>query len=264
MDRFFNHGTKWTRDELVVAFNLYFKIPFSKIGKKNPDVIELAVLLGRTPSSVSMKLGNFGRGDSELRRQGITGLGHGGRSEDEIWKEFDENPDELVCLSESILAKLKKRTVEGISGISSEAVFSTEGKERDALTRVRVNQSFFRKAVLASYGYKCCVTGIFMESLLVASHIKPWASDMKNGANPRNGLCLNAFHDRAFDSGLMTITQDYKIKFSDIIKAGKYMDTETGKRFFTDFEGTAIILPEKFLPGREFIEHHNKFVFIDT
>ena len=35
----------WTRDELIVAFNLYCKLPFGKIHNKNPAIIELAVLL---------------------------------------------------------------------------------------------------------------------------------------------------------------------------------------------------------------------------
>jgi putative restriction endonuclease len=256
------YGTKWTRDELIAAFNLYCKIPFARISKNNENIIELARLLGRTPSSVSMKLSNFARRDPELMERGIAGLGHVGKGEDEIWKEFGKNPDALVFLGEEIFAGLKNKTVEESSGIDMETLFPIEGMERDAVTKIRANQSFFRKAALVSYGYKCCVTGIYAGSLLIASHIKPWASDLKNGADPRNGLCLNAFHNRAFDSGLMTITQDYRIKFSEIIKTGKYMDAKVRKKFFADFEGKAIRLPDKFLPGREFIEYHNKFVFI--
>ena len=71
------------------------------------------------------------------------------------------------------------------------------------------------------------------------------------GANSGNGLCLNAMHGRAFDSGLMTITQDYEIKFSGIIKVGSYMDADIRKKFFADFEGKEIKLPEKIPSGRE-------------
>ena len=48
----------------------------------------------------------------------------------------------------------------------------------------------------------------------MASHIVPWATDSKNRLNPRNGLCLNAIHDRAFDRGILTITPDYKVILS--------------------------------------------------
>jgi putative restriction endonuclease len=40
---------KWTREELIIAFNLYCKIPFGKIHNRNPEIIELAKILGRTP-----------------------------------------------------------------------------------------------------------------------------------------------------------------------------------------------------------------------
>lgn len=49
----------WTREELILAFNLYLKIEFGKTLKGNPKVIALANILGRTPSSIGMRLGNF-------------------------------------------------------------------------------------------------------------------------------------------------------------------------------------------------------------
>lgn len=52
----------WTRDELLIAFNLYCRTPFGRLHRGNPDIIAMAELLGRTPSSVSMKLCNFARG----------------------------------------------------------------------------------------------------------------------------------------------------------------------------------------------------------
>ena len=33
--------------------------------------------------------------------------------------------------------------------------------------------------------------------------------------NPSNGLCLNLLHDKAFDRGLITITQDFQIQISN-------------------------------------------------
>lgn len=62
---------KWSKDETVLALALYCKIPFGKISKSHPQVIELAKLLGRTPAAVSMKMGNFGRFDEELAQKGI-------------------------------------------------------------------------------------------------------------------------------------------------------------------------------------------------
>jgi putative restriction endonuclease len=64
------YGTLWTRDEQILALYLYCQIPFKKTKANNPEVIKLANLLGRTPSSVARKLGNFGAFDPRLAAQG--------------------------------------------------------------------------------------------------------------------------------------------------------------------------------------------------
>jgi putative restriction endonuclease len=89
-----------------------------------------------------------------------------------------------------------------------------EGTDREAIIKARVYQNFFRSAILATYENRCCITGISIPEFLVASHIIPWSKDKKNRLNPHNGLCLNLLHDKAFDRGLITITEDYVIKLS--------------------------------------------------
>lgn len=49
----------WTREELILAFNLYFKIPYGQFNNRNKKVIELAKILGRTSGAVAYKLVNF-------------------------------------------------------------------------------------------------------------------------------------------------------------------------------------------------------------
>jgi putative restriction endonuclease len=49
----------WTREELILALNLYLKLPFGKLHSGNPEIIHLAYLLGRTPGSIAMRLNNF-------------------------------------------------------------------------------------------------------------------------------------------------------------------------------------------------------------
>jgi len=60
----------WTRDELILAINLYCKTPFGRIHVRNPEIIELAKLLDRTPGFVSYKLANFASIDPSLNRKG--------------------------------------------------------------------------------------------------------------------------------------------------------------------------------------------------
>src|SRR5437763_1724379 len=99
------YGTLWTRDEQILALYLYCQIPFKKTKTNNPEVIELANLLGRTPASVARKLGNFGAFDPLLAAQGITGLAHGSKADEAIWNEFRNDWERLVSESQKLLAK---------------------------------------------------------------------------------------------------------------------------------------------------------------
>jgi HNH endonuclease len=189
----------WTRAELVVAFNLYCKIPFGRIHNRNPEIIALARQIGRTPSALSWKLANFARLDPSVRGRNRSGATHGAASEQEVWDEFHGNWNELAYESERLLVRFgAKESLPKIEHLP-------RGSTRLSLIKARVNQGFFRSAVLASYDQCCCITGLDVPSLLNASHIVPWRVDEDNRTNPSNGLCLNALHDRAFDSGLITV-----------------------------------------------------------
>jgi len=243
----------WTREELIVAFNLYCKIPFGRIHIRNPQVIELARAIGRTPSAVSWKLANFARLDPALKKRNIAGATHGAQSEIEIWNEFNNNWEELSFESERLL--------EGMTGhVPADVDTFPEGRTREALVRTRINQGFFRAAVLAAYENRCCITGLSVVKLLNASHIVPWVTDVKNRTNPRNGLCLNAIHDRAFDCGLLTVTPELKVKLSPKIKK---VDADSAARdFIWRFDEAVISVPRRFTPDEDFLRFHNENVFV--
>src|SRR5258708_2851259 len=194
-------NNNWTREEHILAFNIYCQIPFRKIDMRNPRVAELARLVGRTIGSASKKLANFARLDPALKARGIRGLSHGAHGEEEVWNEFAAHPESLAFESEQLLAQRLHRPIEEVAEIDTRDL-PAEGIEREAVVRIRVNQSFFRRRIVSAYECRCCVTGLRVPELLVASHIIPWAEDVPNRLNPRNGLCLNALHDRAFDRGL--------------------------------------------------------------
>jgi len=248
---------KWTREELIIAFNLYCKIPFGKIHIHNPEIISLAKILDRTPSALSWKLANFARLDPFLQKKNIVGASHGSKLDTEIWNEFNNNWDKLAFESERLLAQKIGKSVEDISEIEISDLPKT-GKERETTVKVRVNQNFFRKTVLAAYSFKCCITGLDVPELLNASHIIPWSKDEVNRMNPRNGLCLNAIHDRAFDRGFLTITPELTIKVSKSLKQFK---NDAVQDFLLKYDGLAITLPNRFIPDIAFLKYHNKNVF---
>jgi putative restriction endonuclease len=251
-------SNKWTREELIIAFNLYCKIPFGKIHLHNPEIISLAEILGRTPSAVSWKLANLASLDPSLKKRNIAGASHGSKLDAEVWNEFVDDWDRLAFESEKLLAQKVGRQVEEISEVE---IFDLPkaGKERDAVVKIRVNQSFFRRAVLAAYNFQCCITGLEIPELLNASHIIPWSKDKENQVNPRNGLCLNAIHDRAFDRYLMTVTPEFVVKVSKSVK--KANASGAVKDFLLRFDGAEINRPARFLPDPKFLKYHNRMFF---
>jgi putative restriction endonuclease len=247
----------WTKDQTIIALNLYCKIPFNKVSSNHPDIIRIAKIIGRTPNSVKMKIGNFGSFDPELKRRGIVGLGNTSKMDKIVWDEFNSDWYNLAYESELLISKFTKQPIEKVADIN---LFDIPlGKERDTLIKQRVNQSFFRSTILSSYNLKCCITGLTVSDLLVASHIRPWAKDEKNRLNPHNGLCLNSIHDKAFDKGYITVTPEYKIKISkhliDLKRENAVVD------LFLKYDGQSIILPDKFLPSKEFLDYHYSEIF---
>jgi predicted restriction endonuclease len=243
----------WTREELVVAFNLYCKIPFGRIHTRNPAVIELARAIGRTPSAVSWKLANFARLDPALRKRSVMGATHGSKSEVEIWNEFRKDWERLAFESERLLAQITNHEPQ------PDAAHFPEGRTKAAVIRARINQGFFRAAILASYGARCCITGLRIQELLVASHIVPWSVDVKNRTNPTNGLCLNAIHDRSFDCGLITVTPNLRVRVSPSAK--RYSDDAATRELLLRYDDTTISLPRHFPPDVSFLQFHNDNIF---
>ncbi|MBS4001347.1 MAG: HNH endonuclease [Desulfobulbaceae bacterium] len=249
----------WTREETIIAFNVYCKIPFKTSSKSNPTIIKYANILGRSPSALNMKVGNFGRLDPELKKQGIVGLSHGSKMEEEVWNEFNDNWEKLAYESELLIAQFANKPIEVISDIDTEDFIFNVGLERETLVKQRVNQSFFRSTVLSSYNSRCCITGLSITEFLVASHIIPWSRDKENRLNPRNGLCLNNLHDRAFDRGYITIKPDYSVRISNAFNL--FENDNSVKDFFKKYENQRIHLPDKFLPSKEFLDYHYQNIF---
>lgn len=247
----------WTREELIMAINLYCKTPFGRLHNRNPEIIELSKLIGRTASSLAYKLVNFASLDPSLKARGIKGASNASKLDKEVWDEFYHNWNVLPYESEKLLAKLKRSSIEKLNNISEEEL-PREGKMREQWVKLRVNQAFFRRTVMSAYNNSCCITGINKPELLVAGHIMKWSLDEKNRLNPRNGLALNTLHDKAFELGLITITPEFVIKISSTLKKDKNQSIIDN---FHQFENQNIILPSKFRPDPEFLDNHFKNIF---
>jgi len=251
---------RWTKQQLKLAFHLYCQLPFGKLHKGNHEIIELADLIGRTPSALSMKLCNIASIDPVITNSGRKGLGNASALDREIWNEFHANWDQLT--TECLRIHEQLRTQKGLprEAVQTDgALQDFTGETRQAVTDQRIRQQFFRRAVLSSYHDRCCMSGLSEPRLLIASHIVPWSKDKKNRLNPRNGLCLSALHDKAFDRGLISLDDDFCVIISKDLaqRNDKFMH-----KFFFSLAGQRITLPERFTPDRTFLEHHRKDVFL--
>lgn len=249
----------WTREELVLALNLYFKLPFGKLHTGTLEIKELAAIVGRTVSSVAMRLNNFASLDPYHLNRGIGGLKNVSKGCVVIWGEFITNREELMFEAENILAKRENKSIEIKYKSLFDEIPSMVGEERMSFIKTRINQSVFRQFVLANYNYSCAISGINATDLLVASHIIPWAVNVGERLNPENGLCLSAIHDRAFDKGLIGVDLDHKILISSELK--QFSKEPFYNAQFGQFENKPLKKPGKYLPRKEFIEFHLNHVF---
>lgn len=242
----------WTREEEIIVLKLYCEIPFKNSSKTHPKVIEIAKL-NRSPSSVNMKIGNFGSFDVNLKQKGIVGLTNASKLDAAIWNEFNNNWDKLTFEYENIVTTFKEKDDE-------KEIIIPKGKERMTFVKQRVNQSFFRNAVLSSYNNACCITGLSTSQMLVASHIKPRSdSNDSEKTNPTNGLCLNGLHDKAFDKGFLTVDENYIVHISNDIT--DVVNGETVERYFKFYDNKKIIMPDRFLPNIEYLQYHNDKIY---
>jgi putative restriction endonuclease len=124
----------WTREQTIVALNLYCKIPFNRVVSNHPDIIRIAKIIGRTPNSVKMKIGNFGSFDPELKKRGIIGLGNTSKLDKLVWDEFNNDWTNFAYESELLISKFTTQPMEELAEIDMN--FIPVGREREAIRLV--------------------------------------------------------------------------------------------------------------------------------
>lgn len=255
-------SNNWTREQLLIAINLYCQLPFGKFHQGNPLIIATAAKIGRTPSALAMKLSNLASLDPDITGSGRKGLAGASQLDRAIWAEFSANPDQVGYDSQVMVDQLAQQEASLMPLSSDEAstAITADYYADNTLsqTKVRVKQAFFRKAVLSSYQGRCCITGLAEPKLLVASHIVPWRENAQQRLNPANGLCLSVLHDKAYDQGLLTVTPDFLIRVSPRLFADQ---SDLAKDYLWQLHGKPITLPQKFMPNPEFLAYHAEHIF---
>jgi len=249
----------WTKEDLIIAFNLYCKIPYGTFHGRNPRIIELARIIGRTPNALALKLSNFASFDPYHKARGVKGLQNAGKLDREVWEEFTGNWEKSIYESERILAVKEKTSIEKKYKFQLDKSGDKKGESIVREIKTRVNQTFFRNLILSIYNFKCAVSGIDIPDLLIASHIVPWSVSEKERLNPQNGLCLSPLYDKCFDQGYVTITGDYRIKLSKELKGR--LGKACYSQHFECYRDALITLPDRFLPDPDFLDFHHRNIF---
>ncbi|WP_075997948.1 HNH endonuclease [Salaquimonas pukyongi] len=239
----------WTREEIEEAIRLYLVTPFGKIHSSNPEIIDLSHQIGRTPSAVALKLANLASIDETLNRRGMA---NASRLDKDVWKSFFDT----LAESAAMLPKADTRVSHSRGfGDNKQEVFESDarlGTDTKRVVSVRQGQQFFRDMILASYDFKCAITGIEQQELLVAGHIRPWSVDHRNRMNPRNGICLNRLHDKAFEAHLIAIEDDGKILYSRrLLPEARDKLTNMNKTGYISF-------PSRFRPDLGLLREHRE------
>lgn len=255
----------WSREELLVLCNLYEKIPFGQFHSRNPVLIAVAERMGRTPASISMKLGNLGSLDARLHERGIKGLSGASALDRTVWAEFHSQRNTLAPESQALLNQLMAGTPDAEVVVVPEAgvrirKVPSGGSTATREVAVRLGQDYFRDVVLNHYGRRCAVTGLAIEPLLIASHIVPWSVREDSRYDERNGIALNALHDKAFDRGLITFDAELRLVCAPSLR-DHFADATVGQHFKA-YEGKPLAVPaEAAGPKPEYLEWHRAEVF---
>ena len=147
----------WTRDELILALDLYVRFKGNPPGKGSAEIIGLSAILNRlsgstaagrsdfrNPNGVYMKLMNFRRFDPLYQAQGKSGLVRGNKLEEVVWGDFAYDAQRLARTAEAIKANLEVAA-------DDEGQFDgiEEAEEGRILTRAHLVRERSRKLVEA-------------------------------------------------------------------------------------------------------------------
>jgi putative restriction endonuclease len=246
---------KWSREETLLAFSIYCRTPFGRLHARNPEIIDAASRIGRTPNALAMKCCNLASFDPDLASRGIRGLSKASSLDKQVWTEFTLAPEDTAFEAETVFSQVMQQNLRAELNVRWEDV---RGIDRQAMTKVRVNQHFFRTMIIAGYRGRCAICHLPLSQLLVASHIVPWSVDGSQRMNPQNGICLCMMHDRAFDTGLLLIDHDYKVSLAQVVWSEEKYDAV--RDYFVKYDGQSISLPDRWHPTRELLARRSKLI----
>jgi len=208
----------WSRDELILALNLYFQFRISPPSPTSSAVKELSILLNRMAKAVgqsptgtyrngngiSMKLMNFRRFDPEFMASGRVGLRRGNRDEKQVWDEFSNDLARLAYVAKAIeIATVEFADTDDLYSIPADEI--CEAEEGRILTRLHLFRE--RNKGLAK---QCKLQAVEMYGALRCSACG-FIAEEKYGS--RGSSCIEVHHTQP----VHTLTDGAKTKLKDLV-----------------------------------------------
>ncbi|WP_237658188.1 HNH endonuclease [Rhodococcus ruber] len=287
--------------EVVLSLCASLLVDHSRFGSSSAHragfpVQHLARLYKRPPSSILAKMANLdgsrshgGRHELEvsarmtsdsallqdvylriLRAARAEGIGRDALPD---FLELEDGGSLWLVGQEELVESEVERELEGIAEkwARERQDVPVEITQRLLTSTVRIGQHRFAKAVLTNHGNRCVFCGMGSEiggrrrpRLLTASHIKPWRdSTNKERLDHLNGLTACPTHDVAFDTGLLTVSEDLSIAYATDLERALPRDEPLRRAFGKPPLADRLILPASAdRPDTAYLGWHRTQVFV--
>jgi len=162
------------------------------------------------------------------------------------------NSDVSLLDAHSFIYVTVKNVGDKIDLIEKEKYDNLTEKDREVVSKARIGQGRFREKLLG-YWEKCAITECKKESLLIASHIKPWSEcTVEEAVDQFNGILLSPTIDTAFDLGLISFKDDGSILISN------KLSESDARSLGIESELTLSKIEER---HKEYLAYHRKHIF---
>lgn len=242
-------GTQWSRDEYLVTLDLYLNHPDIVEDQTDPEIQEVASLIGRSPGAVALRLANF----RHLDPSSTEGMSHVSNDSERIWEEYHDKHRELAIEADRARKRLASGTDDSLGrDESARTIDEARTGEATTETSTRLGQADFRQIVLDRYAHQCLLCDVREPGLLIAGHILPWAEFENERGDPENGLVLCYNHHEAFDLGMFTLSHEYEcVVRPNFSPEGTFLN-----RTIVERDGDPIHFPNE-PPSKEYLKEHN-------
>lgn len=158
----------WTRDEHILALDLYFREPSARGNRRHAEVVELSKLLQRltihevserephfrNPNGVGVKLSNFLRFDPDYEGEALP---HGSKDEKKVWNEFKDDRERLARVAAAIRESVDHPELESAPQLAEDEEEASEGRTLTSIHKYRERSKGLAKkkkaAVLCQLSY---------------------------------------------------------------------------------------------------------------